>query len=195
MHFHVFSYLLFILQLPPQAQRISCSTTIAIYREKCTGKNGRISGSEWEFVRLASVCCDTAGIFCRSSKLVDLVLHWCTKSFLRLGLSQQQRKILLFYHAASVLRKMLDLTFEQWEHRGSQPPQLHKFALPVVATQAKLQLRSAKQLPKDCGVNVCGPHLKCHLVLIQEKKYWNVLEVLWLFCEMQKRQKSIIETV
>lgn len=27
-----------------------------------------------------------------------------------------------------------------------------------------------KQLPEDCGVTVCGPHFKCHFVLIQEKK-------------------------
>jgi len=68
-----------------------------------------------------------------------------------------------------MLRKRLDLTFEQWEHGGSQTPQLHKLALPGVTTQAELQLRSAKQLPKDWGVNVCGPHFKCRLVLMQEK--------------------------
>lgn len=172
--FHIFSSSLFILQLPPQAQRISCSKRIAIYREKCKAKNGRISGSEWEFVHLTSACCDTAGIFCRSSKLVDLVVHSCTKSFPMLGLSQQQRKMLLFYHALQMLRKRVVLTFEQWGRRGSQTPQLHKFALPIAATQAELQLRSAKQLPKYCGVNVCGPHFKCHLALIQEKKTCNL---------------------
>lgn len=89
-------------------------------------------------------------------------------------LSQQQRKMLLFCHAAQMLRKRLDLTFEQWERRGSQTLQLHKFALPIVAAQAELQRRSAQQLPKDCGVNICGPHFKCHSVLMQEKKILNL---------------------
>lgn len=102
-----------------------------------------------------------------------------------LGLSQHQRKMLLFYQAAQMLRKRLDLTFQQWERKGSQTPQLHKSVLPVVATQAELQLRSAKQLPKDCGVNVCGPHFKCHLVLIQEKKILKCVQ-----CKIQRDKRA-----
>lgn len=73
------------------------SKRIAIYRVTCKAKNGRISGSERDFVYLISVCCATAGIFCRSCKVADLLVHLCTKSFPMLGLSQQQRKMLLFY--------------------------------------------------------------------------------------------------
>lgn len=60
-------------------------------------KNGRISGFEQEFVHHVSVCCATAGIFCRSCRVVDFLVHRCTKSFPMLGLSQQQKKMLLFY--------------------------------------------------------------------------------------------------
>lgn len=165
---------------------------MAIYRAEHSGKHGRISGSEWGFVHRTSARRDTAGVFCSSSKRVYLATQWCTKSFLGLGLSQQQRRMLLFYHAASVLRKKPDFTPEQWEHRGSQALQSHGFALPVVGTWAKLQQRSAEQLPKDCGVNACGPHLKCHWVLITREKN---TEMRRKWGQDAKRQKSTIETL
>lgn len=73
--FHIVSSSLFILQLPPSAQRIPRSERTAIYSGQCEAKNSRISGCEWEFVHLTSACCDTAGISRRSGELVDLVVH------------------------------------------------------------------------------------------------------------------------
>lgn len=124
------------------------SKRIAIYRVKCKAKNGRISGSEQEFVYLTSVCCATAGIFCRSCRVVDFLLHWCTKSFPILGLRQQQRKMLLFYQWGVGTEE--ETRFNIWAREAK--PQLHKFALPIEPgrTPAKVSEIAAKRLWGYC---------------------------------------------
>lgn len=127
------------------------SKRIAIYRVKCKAKNGRISGSEQEFVYLISVCCATAGVFCRSCKVVDFVVHWCTESFSMLGLSQQQRKMLIFYQYGVGTEE--ETRFNIWA--GEVKPQLHKFALALLPiepgrTPAKVSETAAKRLGGYC---------------------------------------------